>query len=89
LAKLSERIDTQAKISGFSGVISISEHKQTIYHRAFGYRDVRNKLADNIHTAFGIASGTKLFTALGVGKLIDKGLLSLQPSMEEMDKVAP
>ncbi len=86
MVNLSEKIDTQAKISGFSGVISISKDKQAIYHRAFGYRDVRNRLGNNIHTKLGIASGTKLFTALGIGKLIDKGQLSLQTSMEEIDK---
>jgi CubicO group peptidase (beta-lactamase class C family) len=37
-------------------------------------------------TKFGIASGTKLFTALGIGRLIDEGMLSLTTTMKEIDK---
>ena len=70
----------------FSGVISIYRGASTVYDRAFGYRDIKNKLPNRTSTRFGIASGTKLFTALGIGRLIDEGVISLETSVGELDK---
>jgi CubicO group peptidase (beta-lactamase class C family) len=62
----------------FSGVISISAPDGMLYQEAFGYRNRAEELPNKPDTAFAIASGTKLFTALSVCKLIDSGLLSLE-----------
>jgi len=62
----------------FSGVISISAPDSIIYQEAFGYRNRAEELPNKTDTAFAIASGTKLFTALAVCKLIDSSLLSLE-----------
>ncbi len=86
MVELSERIETEAKRCDFSGVVSIRIGPASTYHKAFGYRDVKNKLRNNIGTKFGIASGTKLFTALGIGVLIDQGRLSLKTTMSEVDR---
>jgi CubicO group peptidase (beta-lactamase class C family) len=85
MANLSEIIEREAKETHFSGVVSIKTGDIDVYCNAFGYRDVKNKLPNNIETKFGIAGGTKLFTALGVGQLIDRGQLSLQTTMEEIN----
>lgn len=61
----------------FSGVISVSNNSGKVYSKCQGLRDLPNKLEINMKTKFGIASGTKLITALGIGKLIDRGLLQL------------
>jgi len=62
----------------FSGVISISAPDNILYQEAFGYRNRAEELPNKLDTAFAIASGTKLFTALSICKLIDGGLLSLE-----------
>jgi len=48
------------------------------YRQAFGLMDRSAALPNSASTRFGIASGTKFLTALGVGKLIDQGLLGLE-----------
>jgi CubicO group peptidase (beta-lactamase class C family) len=78
---LSEKIAKTAEEASFSGVISIYENRESLFCRAFGYRDIENKLPNTTETLFGIASGTKLFTALGIGVLIDRGVLTLDTSV--------
>ena len=70
----------------FSGVISIFKNDATVFSKAFGYRDVKNRLTNTTGTRFAIASGTKLFTALGIGALIDQGVISLATTMKEIDQ---
>lgn len=61
----------------FSGVVTIAIGDKVLLSEARGLRDINNNLENNVDTKFGIASGTKLFTALGIGKLIDSGKISL------------
>jgi CubicO group peptidase (beta-lactamase class C family) len=74
---LINRIDTAAEQTAFSGVVSIFRGTSTIFNKAYGCRELVNGLPNTTSTLFGIASGTKLFTALGIGVLIDLGRLSL------------
>ena len=46
----------------FSGVFSVSSQDRVIFEKCCGYRNRSEKLPNNVNTAFGIASGTKLFT---------------------------
>lgn len=82
---MKEKIEEIAQQDGFSGVISIRSGKGELYQNAFGFRDIKNKLPNTLDTKFGIASGTKCFTALGIGKLIVQGALSLSTTMDEID----
>jgi len=82
---LMRRIEQVASETEFSGVVSIFRGESTVFSKAFGYRDVKNKLHSTTSTRFGIASGTKLFTALGIGVLIDQGLISLGTTMREIN----
>jgi len=65
----------------FSGVFSVSGNEGVIYQQACGYRNKAEKLPNATDTAFGIASGTKLFTGLAVCKLIDDKKLSLEDKL--------
>jgi CubicO group peptidase (beta-lactamase class C family) len=83
---LANRIEKTVQETDFSGVISVFENDSTVYNRAFGFRNVGENLPNNTNTAFGIASGTKFFTALGIGNLIDRGLISLNTKIRDIDK---
>lgn len=74
---LNDVITKVAENEEFSGVISIQEKDVIVYEQAFGYAERENKRYNNTHTKFAIASGTKLFTALAIGKLIDEKKLTL------------
>jgi len=68
----------------FSGVFSVGNEKGAIFERCCGFRNRSEKLMNNRDTAFGIASGTKLFTGLAACKLIDAGRLSLQGKLWDL-----
>lgn len=61
----------------FSGVFSAHDAKGVLFEKCQGFRSLGERLKNNSETAFGIASGTKLFTGLAVCRLIDGGKLSL------------
>lgn len=61
----------------FSGVFSVTGENGIVFEKCGGFRNRSEELPNNRDTAFGIASGTKLFTGLVVCKLIDAGKLSL------------
>jgi len=86
MKELIYEIEQAASDIQFSGVISIFRDDSTLFSKAFGYRDVKDKLNNTTSTRFGIASGTKFFTALGIGVLIDQGVISLDTTMREIDQ---
>ena len=61
----------------FSGIISIADNSGIYFEKVQGYRNRAEELPNNRDTAFATASGTKLFTAATVCKLIDQNKLSL------------
>ncbi len=65
----------------FSGIITIKKESNYHYKNRGGFRDIPNELPINIETKFGIASGTKLFTALGILKLQETGKLHINDSI--------
>jgi CubicO group peptidase (beta-lactamase class C family) len=82
--KLVQAVRDTAKKTSFSGVVSIMSNGKALYREAFGYADIDNKRKNNIKTKFAIASGTKFFTALGIGTLIDAGKLSLDTTVHDI-----
>ncbi|MBN1579480.1 MAG: serine hydrolase [Anaerolineae bacterium] len=82
---LIRRLEQAALNTAFSGVISIFQDASTLFNKAFGYRDTKNTLPNTTTTLFGIASGTKLFTALGIGVLVDQGAISLGTAVKDID----
>ena len=82
--KLTDEVRRKAAETSFSGVVSVVRSEQTLYREAFGYADFSEKRKNNLDTKFGIASGTKFFTAMGIGTLIDAGKLSLYTSIRDI-----
>lgn len=65
----------------FSGVFSVSNEQGIVFEKCCGFRNKSEELPNNENTAFGIASGTKLFTGLAVCKLIDTAKISLDDKL--------
>ena len=83
-AKLSTTLDATASKKDFSGVIHVRQGEQTLYQKAFGYADRSNQIPNTLDTRFGIASGTKFFTALSIGKLIETGKLDFSSKIADL-----
>ena len=75
--QLNQVIEQTVNETSFSGVIFVKLNGSIEFASAYGYADRSNKIRNTVDTRFGIASGTKFLTALGIGKLIDHGELSL------------
>jgi CubicO group peptidase (beta-lactamase class C family) len=84
---LADKINPIIERNAFSGVISVKEKGTVIYEKAAGYADRSNKVKNNMETRFGIASGTKFFTALAIGKLINEGKISLGTRVFDIIKI--
>lgn len=82
-AQLSERIDAAVAEHNFSGVIAIRRQGAVLYERAAGYADRSNQVSNTLETRFGIASGTKTFTALAIGTLIAAQKLALSTKLRD------
>jgi CubicO group peptidase (beta-lactamase class C family) len=85
MEELNVALERAASETEFSGVVSVFRGASTIYNKAYGYRDIKNRLPNTTSTIFGIASGTKIFTALGIGVLVDQGVISLDTTIGEID----
>jgi CubicO group peptidase (beta-lactamase class C family) len=72
-----DQIDEIARRTGFSGVIRIDRAGVIELANAYGFSDRAHEIANTMDTRFGIASGTKGFTALTIVSLIEDGALSL------------
>ena len=83
---ITDKINSSIERNNFSGVISIKKNGKIIYEKAVGYAERSNKVNINLETRFGIASGTKFFTALAIGKLIDEGKISLESKVFDIIK---
>jgi CubicO group peptidase (beta-lactamase class C family) len=82
-ASLKQILDTSIQQHAFSGVISIRQKDNVLYARAAGYADRSNLIENTLETRFGIASGTKFFTALAIGKLIEAQKLSFSTKLKD------
>jgi CubicO group peptidase (beta-lactamase class C family) len=74
---LAESVDRLAADTGFSGVVRVDRGGRVELARAYGLAHRGVPLPNTVDTRFGIASGTKGFTALTVASLVADGRLDL------------
>lgn len=66
----------------FSGTYFVKT-KETEYSGSYGYANRSEKTMNQINTRFGIASGSKLFTAIAVCQLIEQGKLAFDTKLKD------
>jgi CubicO group peptidase (beta-lactamase class C family) len=71
----------QDKVLGYQ--LIVARNGKIVLDVAGGYRDLENKLSMERNTLLRMASNTKSVTAIGVLKLVDQGLISLQDSISK------
>jgi len=69
-------IDNLIADNDLSGSVLIAQGDKIIYERAFGFADGRRATKITESTRFGMASGSKMFTAIAIAQLAEKGRLS-------------
>ncbi|MEP2058402.1 MAG: serine hydrolase [Maribacter litoralis] len=81
----------------FNGTLLIAEHDRILFQEAYGYEDENRETPNTIETSFDIASMGKMFTAVSILQLQEKGLLKLNnpigeilpdyPNLDEREKI--
>jgi CubicO group peptidase (beta-lactamase class C family) len=69
-------LDALAASTGFSGTVLVTQGSEVLYSGAWGYAQRAEAIPNRIDTRFGIASGTKGFTAVAVAQLAAAGELA-------------
>lgn len=59
----------------FNGCISVRKNGNIIFQNAYGYSDLPNKIKNELDTKFATASAGKVFVAVGILQLIERGKL--------------
>lgn len=83
MQKISRVIDSVSTEIDFSGIVLAVQNEEEIFSRAYGFRNRADELNNNLQTRFGIASGCKLFTAIAICQLVDKGVLDFSTPLRD------
>ncbi|MBD8069117.1 serine hydrolase domain-containing protein [Bacillus sp. PS06] len=67
----------------FSGTTLVKRNKEVVAERSNGYANRSEEIKNNNFTRFGIASGCKLFTAIAICQLVERGKLSFDSTLKE------
>lgn len=67
----------------FSGTVLVKSDKKTIVDKSYGYANRSEQIINSFDTRFGVASGCKLFTAIAICQLVEKGLLSFDTKLKD------
>lgn len=79
-ANLNEYFEKQEK---FSGNVLVWKNNEILFNGSYGYENREKGIKNTPQTKFKIASMTKAITALCIMQLSEKGMLSIQQSIED------
>lgn len=68
----------------FSGTVLVADQGNTIYQEAFGKTRLKGGNAINNQSVFGIASITKMLTAIRILQLVEEGKLNLEDNLAQL-----
>lgn len=74
--KLSRHLKTISETAFFSGSVAVSKNGKSLFNSTVGFMDKENKILNSNKTHFLIASTSKMFVAVAIMQLKEKGLLS-------------
>ena len=74
-------VDNTKGIDAFSGVILVAHHGNIVLDQAWGFADIDRRTGNAVNTQFSLASMNKMFTAISVLQLVERGRLILDDSI--------
>ncbi|MGP4074742.1 serine hydrolase domain-containing protein [Halobacillus sp. K22] len=83
MKELNQLITNMINEMNFSGVVYVKQGGHILSDLSFGYADRGEERLNTSNTRFGIASGCKLFTAIGISQLVEEGLLDFNTRLAE------
>lgn len=88
-AALEQRAQDLARRDDFAGSVLIAHGEKVIFEKAYGLADREKKIANTVGTRFRIGSMNKMFTAVAVLQLVEKGRVSLDAPLGDYLKDYP
>ena len=82
IATFKSLLDRLTDANVFSGIVLIAKNDKIIFQEAYGYADRDAQILNENHTRFNVASLGKMFTAVAIGQLVEKGNLSYEDSID-------
>jgi len=77
-------LDERSKGDRFSGTLLVARGDKVIAQGAWGEASQRYNVPNNIETKFNLGSMNKMFTALAIGQLVEKGKLRFDSKLGEI-----
>ncbi|MDQ3256996.1 MAG: beta-lactamase family protein [Acidobacteriota bacterium] len=74
-------VDKLAAEDKFSGVVIVAKDGLPIFKKAWGLANVASKVPNNVNTKFNLGSMNKMFTAVAVAQLMERGKLSFDDTV--------
>lgn len=82
-ARLDSYFDALEKCGRFMGSVALSQNGELIYTRSLGTADVEKNLKADVNSRYRIGSISKTFTAVLVMKAVEKGMVSLDQTIDK------
>jgi CubicO group peptidase (beta-lactamase class C family) len=80
---LTEKISHIHKSNNFSGSIYVQQEKEILANISYGFAKRSEEIKNEFDTRYGIASGSKIFTAIAICQLVQAGKLSLHSYVKD------
>lgn len=84
MGSIEQEIDQIAEETKFSGVVRVDRDSTVELNKAYGLAHRGESLPNTVDTRFGMASGSKAFTALATMALVEDGVLSLDTTARSL-----
>lgn len=81
---LSEKVKAVINKIDFSGNVLVKRNNDFIQQYSNGFANCTHSILNNEDTRFGIASGCKIFTAVAICQLVEKGQLSFASKLSDI-----
>jgi CubicO group peptidase (beta-lactamase class C family) len=79
-----ESLSKEFASRGFSGSVLVKKKGEILLHEAYGLADLDTSRPNTLGTRFGVGSSTKQVTAAAILLLRDRGLLSLETTLDQV-----
>jgi len=83
LGQVQDLCDRGARAGVFSGTVLIARGSEVLFEYACGAANKRYAVPNNPDTKFNLGSANKMFTAVAVAQLVERGLLSFTDTVDQ------
>ncbi len=80
---IGRKLDKLAETDSLSGVVTVHQRGERLFARAEGLANRSDSIPNRIDTRFQIASGCKIFTAVAICQLVERGALTFEAPLAD------